>query len=100
VKRQATGQREGLAAGSADIGALAGMGAHVSRQVARRRGGFAADRALKNELSSRPIPPFLARPSVSLSQFTSALIFPAPLASVRRRISHLTYAVRLALLVK
>ena len=34
VSRQAAGTREGLAAGGAGVGAVAGMGTHVHRQVA------------------------------------------------------------------
>ena len=100
VPREAAGPREGHAAGRALVGALAVMGAHVFLQVAGRRGGFAAERALKNELYPRPIPPPLARSSASRTRFTDTLIFPAPLASFCRRISHLTCAGRLALLVK
>ena len=100
VSRQVAGVREGHAAGRAGVGAVSGMGAHVFRQVAGLRGGFAADRALKNELYPRPIPPLLAQPSAALNRSTGTLIFPAPLVSVRRCISHQTYAGRLALLVK
>ena len=34
VLRQVAGLREGMTTGGADVGAVAGMGAHVSRQVA------------------------------------------------------------------
>ena len=100
VNRQVAGLRESLTAGRASVGLVAGMVAHVSRQVAGLRGGFAADRAFKNVLYPRPIPPLLSRSSAALTRSTDTLIFPAPLVSFRRRISHLTYAGPLALLVK
>ena len=39
---QVDGCREGVAAGGADVGAVAGMGAHVCRQAAGRRASLAA----------------------------------------------------------
>ena len=100
VSRQYARRRKGMTAGRAYVGAVSGMGAHMFLQVAGVRGGFAAERALKNELSHRPIPPLLARTIAPSTCSTDTLIFSAPLASVRCRISHLTYACRLALLVK
>ena len=42
---QVAGAREGLAAGGADVGAIAGMGAHVGRQAAGVREGLEIGRA-------------------------------------------------------
>ena len=42
VPCQAAGRREGLAAGRAGVGAVAGMGAHVDRQAVGPREGLAA----------------------------------------------------------
>ena len=45
VSRQVAGVREGLTAGCAGVGAVAGMGAHVYCQVARVREGLTASSA-------------------------------------------------------
>ena len=42
VRLEVARLRKGLAAGGADVGAVAGMGAHVYRQVGRLREGLAA----------------------------------------------------------
>ena len=78
VSRQAAVLREGLAAGGAGVGAFAGMGAHVFRQIAGRGAGLAAHGALNEvELAPRPAPPPLARLSrASTRPFAIGIVMP------------------------
>ena len=93
VPREAAGRREGHATGGAGVGAVAGMGAHVFRQVARPRASFTADRALKDGLAPRPASPLLDRPCNNSAR-SFARIFSLPLASDHREIN--LHSLRLA----
>jgi len=88
VFRQADGVREGLAAGGAGVGAVAGMGAHVPRQAAGFREGLAADRAVDTvDLFTRCTAPRFARRSRASTPSFGSRLLPPPLASAHRAIT-------------
>ena len=89
VLRQGAVQRESLAAGGACVGAVTGMGALVSRQASGLREGLATDGALKDELAPRPAPPPLARPSMATTCSVAKRLLPFPLATDHRKINRL-----------
>ena len=60
------------------------MGAHVTRQVAWRRAGLTAHRALEDGLANRPALPPLARPSRFPISSSPGRLLPAPLAPYHR----------------
>ena len=92
VPRQAAGLREGLTAGGARVGAVAGMGAHVCRQIVGPRAGLASDGALEDELAACPIPPPLARPSRAPTPAFTRRSVPCPLAADHRDITRFNLA--------
>ena len=77
------------ATGGTDVGAVTGMGAHVTRQAAGLRAGLAAEGALNYGFAPRPVPPPLARPSRASTRFLSRQPFPSPLASGHRHVKRL-----------
>ena len=86
VYRQIAGAREGLTAGGAWVGAVAGVGAHVCHQAVGPRACLAAGGALGDELASLPIPLPFAGCSRAFTRFFTRRHFPLPLAPNHREI--------------